>query len=176
MESEVESGGMSLKNLDSQVCQVCGDNVGMTVDGEPFLACYVCAFPVCRPCYEYERNDGNQYCPQCQTKYKIHKGSTAIHGEGEEGDTDVGANKFRYSSENQNEKQKVTERMVSWHLTYDMDEVETLGFQTMIKRSHITTFLYSLMDKRFLESCLQHLLNVFLWHLLKWLGKAGTFY
>ncbi|GMP41731.1 hypothetical protein CsSME_00011720 [Camellia sinensis var. sinensis] len=74
MESEGESGGKSLKNLGGQVCQICGDNVGVTAGGEPFIACDVCAFPVCRPCYEYERKDGNQSCPQCKTRYKRHKG------------------------------------------------------------------------------------------------------
>lgn len=68
------SQGKSLKSLGGQACQICGDNVGMTVDGEPFIACDICAFPVCRPCYEYERKDGNQSCPQCKTKYKRHKG------------------------------------------------------------------------------------------------------
>lgn len=63
-----------MKALGGQVCQICGDNVGSTVDGEPFIACDVCAFPVCRPCYEYERKDGNQSCPQCKTRYKRHKG------------------------------------------------------------------------------------------------------
>lgn len=63
-----------MKSLGGQVCQICGDNVGKTVDGEPFVACDVCAFPVCRPCYEYERKDGNQSCPQCKTRYKRHKG------------------------------------------------------------------------------------------------------
>jgi len=57
-----------------QVCQICSDDIGKTIDGEPFVACHVCAFPVCRPCYEYERKDGNQSCPQCKTKYKRHKG------------------------------------------------------------------------------------------------------
>ncbi|KAL6997764.1 cellulose synthase (UDP-forming), partial [Sarracenia purpurea var. burkii] len=100
MESEVESGEMSLKNLGGQVCQVCGDNVGMTVDGEPFIACDVCAFP--------------------------------------EGDTDVGANEFRYSSENQNEKQKVTERMVSWHLTYGRGEdIGVPNYDKEISHNHI---------------------------------------
>lgn len=63
-----------MKNLGGQVCQICGDNVGKTAAGEPFIACDVCSFPVCRPCYEYERKDGNQSCPQCKTRYKRHKG------------------------------------------------------------------------------------------------------
>ena len=57
-----------------QVCQICGDGVGTTAEGDVFAACYVCGFPVCRPCYEYERKDGTQACPQCKTKYKRHKG------------------------------------------------------------------------------------------------------
>ena len=58
----------------AQVCQICGDGVGMAAGGELFTACNVCRFPVCRPCYEYERKDGTQACPQCKTKYKRHKG------------------------------------------------------------------------------------------------------
>jgi cellulose synthase A len=57
-----------------QACQICGDGVGTTADGDLFTACDVCGFPVCRPCYEYERKDGSQACPQCKTKYKRHKG------------------------------------------------------------------------------------------------------
>ncbi|GFZ02813.1 cellulose synthase family protein [Actinidia rufa] len=49
-------------------------------------------------------------------------GSPAIHGDGEEGDTDVVANDFHHPSENQNEKQKVAERMLSWHMTYGRGE------------------------------------------------------
>ena len=50
-------------------------------------------------------------------------GSPAIHGDAEEvGDTDVGANDFHHPPENQNEKQKVAERMLSWHMTYGRGE------------------------------------------------------
>ncbi|KAL0323248.1 UNVERIFIED_CONTAM: Cellulose synthase A catalytic subunit [UDP-forming] [Sesamum angustifolium] len=60
----------SVKELTGQICQICGDEIEFTVDGEPFVACNECAFPVCRPCYEYERREGNQACPQCKTRYK----------------------------------------------------------------------------------------------------------
>ena len=74
MSFNVITQAKSSKTLGGQVCQICGDNVGKTVDGEPFIACDVCALPVCRPCYEYERKDGNQSCPQCKTRYKRLKG------------------------------------------------------------------------------------------------------
>lgn len=64
-----------LKNMNGQICQICGDTVGLTATGDVFVACNECAFPVCRPCYEYERKDGNQSCPQCKTRYKRHKGT-----------------------------------------------------------------------------------------------------
>ena len=63
-----------LKHSNNQVCQICGDNVGVTTDGDLFVACNECVFLVCRPCYEYECKDGNQSCPQCKTRYKRHKG------------------------------------------------------------------------------------------------------
>ncbi len=67
-----------LKHVNGHICQICGDDVGLTTEGELFVACNECAFPVCRPCYDYERNDGNQSCPQCKTRYKRHKGGSFV--------------------------------------------------------------------------------------------------
>ncbi|KAF3781436.1 putative cellulose synthase A catalytic subunit 8 UDP-forming [Nymphaea thermarum] len=116
-------GGVSepkhLKHLNGQVCQICGDGVGLNLDGDVFVACNICSFPVCRPCYEYERKDGNQSCPQCKTIYKRHKGSARVQGdEGEDDDTDEVASDFNYSSGNHNRKQRIAEAMMSWQLTY----------------------------------------------------------
>lgn len=68
------------KISNGQTCQICGDTVGFTASGDYFVACNECAFPVCRPCYEYERKDGNQCCPQCKTRYKRHKGKIVYSG------------------------------------------------------------------------------------------------
>ncbi|TYI20455.1 hypothetical protein ES332_A07G239100v1 [Gossypium tomentosum] len=67
-----------------KVCKVCGDKIGRNEDGELFVACHVCAFPVCRPCYEYERSEGTQCCPQCNTPYKRQKGSARVAGDDED--------------------------------------------------------------------------------------------
>lgn len=85
-----------LQHLSGQVCQICGDDVGVTTNGELFVACNECAFPVCRPCYEYERKDGNQACPQCKTRYRRHKGSPRVVGDEEEEDVDDLENEFNY--------------------------------------------------------------------------------
>ncbi|GFY90468.1 cellulose synthase family protein [Actinidia rufa] len=127
-----------MKNLGGQVCQICEDNVGKTVDGEPFIACHVCAFPVCGPCYEYEMKDGNQSCPQCKTRYKRHKGIPAIHNNGEEGYADGGTSDFHYSSANHKEKQKIAGRMLSWHMNYGRGEdIETTNYDKEVSHNHI---------------------------------------
>ncbi|TMW87300.1 hypothetical protein EJD97_020133 [Solanum chilense] len=84
----------SVKELSGQICQICGDELEITVDGEPFVACNECAFPVCRPCYEYERREGNQACPQCKTRYKRIKGSPRVEGDDEEDEFDDLDNEF----------------------------------------------------------------------------------
>ncbi|KAE8777218.1 putative cellulose synthase A catalytic subunit 2 (UDP-forming) [Hordeum vulgare] len=94
-----------------QVCQICGDGVGAAADGELFAACDVCGFPVCRPCYEYERKEGTQACPQCKTKYKRHKGSPPARGDESEDD----ASDFNYpASGNQDHKHRAPEKMLTW--------------------------------------------------------------
>ncbi|MBA0583358.1 hypothetical protein Gorai_014218, partial [Gossypium raimondii] len=127
-----------MKNLGGQTCQICGDNVGKNTDGDPFIACNICAFPVCRPCYEYERKDGNQSCPQCKTRYKWQIGSPAILGDRETGgDADDGASDFIYS-ENQEQKQKLAERMQGWNAKYGRGEdVGAPTYDKEISHNHI---------------------------------------
>ncbi|XP_023756500.1 cellulose synthase A catalytic subunit 3 [UDP-forming] [Lactuca sativa] len=135
-----EIGGKSLKTVGGQVCQICGDNVGSTEKGELFIACDVCAFPVCRPCYEYERKDGNQSCPQCKTRYKRQKGSPAVFGDKEEDvDVDVDENTADFPlTESQADKQKIAQRMLSWHMTYGRGEdTNAPAYDKEIPRNHI---------------------------------------
>ncbi|KAG2711663.1 hypothetical protein I3760_04G087300 [Carya illinoinensis] len=112
-----ESGRInSVKELSGQICQICGDEVEFTVDGELFVACNECAFPVCRPCYEYERREGNQACPQCKTRYKRIKGSPRVEGDEEEDDIDDLDNEFDYGNFNSLGSQEVAEAMLSARL------------------------------------------------------------
>ncbi|KAJ7569589.1 hypothetical protein O6H91_01G085100 [Diphasiastrum complanatum] len=110
-------GVKPLKHVNGQVCQICGDDVGCTFDGELFVACNECAFPVCRPCYEYERKEGNQSCPQCKTRYKRHKGSPRVENDEEEEDVDDLENEFNFLDDRQ-DKQHIAEAMLHAHMSY----------------------------------------------------------
>ncbi|XP_055813129.1 cellulose synthase A catalytic subunit 4 [UDP-forming] isoform X1 [Solanum dulcamara] len=67
-----------------KICKICRDEIELKENGEVFVACGECGFPVCRPCYEYERSEGNQACPQCRTRYKRHKGCPRVAGDDED--------------------------------------------------------------------------------------------
>ncbi|KAI3732690.1 hypothetical protein L1987_63897 [Smallanthus sonchifolius] len=80
------SHGHHQTNTQSDICKVCGDEIGRNENGDVFVACHECKFPVCRPCYLYERSEGNQCCPQCNVRYKRHKGCPRVVGDVEESD------------------------------------------------------------------------------------------
>ncbi|KAL1815129.1 hypothetical protein DCAR_0519358 [Daucus carota subsp. sativus] len=93
-----------------RICQICGDDVGLSAAGELFVACNECAFPVCRTCYEYERREGNQICPQCKTRYKRLKGCARVKGDEEEDDIDDVDNEFNfYEGEGEDSYHALTE-------------------------------------------------------------------
>ncbi|KAJ1700390.1 hypothetical protein LUZ63_000169 [Rhynchospora breviuscula] len=114
----------NIKPLSGQVCEICGDNVGLTVDGDLFIACNECGFPVCRPCYEYERREGTQNCPQCKTRYKRLKGSPRVEGDDDEEDIDDLEHEFNMDDEKNKQQQDpqenrhITEAMLYGKMSY----------------------------------------------------------
>ncbi|EFJ32022.1 hypothetical protein SELMODRAFT_86720 [Selaginella moellendorffii] len=118
-------GVKPLSHCKSETCQICGDDVGLTVDGETFVACNECGFPVCRPCYEYERKDGNKSCPQCKTRYKRLKGVARVEGDDEEEDVDDLDNEFSvHESDDKMDQQHLAEAMLHAHMTYGRGDGE----------------------------------------------------
>lgn len=113
------AGPKPLARLSDHVCQICRDDVGLTLDGELFVACNECAFPVCRSCYEYERKDGNQVCPQCRTRYKRLKGSARVEGDEEEDGADDLENEFEYAQYGTHDSRlHIAEAMLQGHMSY----------------------------------------------------------
>ncbi|KAM0021064.1 putative cellulose synthase (UDP-forming) chromatin regulator PHD family [Helianthus debilis subsp. tardiflorus] len=106
-----------LKDMTGQVCEICGDEIGLTVDGDLFVACNECGFPVCRPCYEYERREGSQNCPQCKTRYKRLKGSPRVEGDDDEEDVDDIEHEFNIDDEH-NKNNNIAEAMLHGKMSY----------------------------------------------------------
>nr|DAD46411.1 TPA_asm: hypothetical protein HUJ06_016348 [Nelumbo nucifera] len=115
---EGESGPKPLQPISGQICQICGDDVGLTVDGELFVACNECAFPICRTCYEYERREGSQVCPQCKTRFKRLKGCARVAGDEEEDDIDDLENEFSFTGRDKQDMQYLAEAMLQGHMSY----------------------------------------------------------
>ncbi|XP_073001303.1 cellulose synthase A catalytic subunit 7 [UDP-forming] [Typha latifolia] len=113
------------RNSNVKICRVCGDEIGAKGDGELFVACHECGFPVCRPCYEYERSDGSQSCPQCNTRYKRHKGCPRV-----EGDEDEGAEMDDF----EDEFQIKSPRKIHSHHRFDLNSEN--GEQVVQQRRH----------------------------------------
>nr|GLL34321.1 cellulose synthase A catalytic subunit 7 [UDP-forming]-like [Ipomoea trifida] len=107
----------TVKDLTGQVCEICGDEVGLTVDGDLFVACNECGFPACRPCYEYERREGTQLCPQCKTRYKRLKGSPRVEGDDDEEDDDDIEHEFKVDDE-KNRNRNIVETILHGKMSY----------------------------------------------------------
>ncbi|KNA07901.1 hypothetical protein SOVF_167560 [Spinacia oleracea] len=122
-----------LKDLSGQVCEICGDEIGLTVDGDLFVACNECGFPVCRPCYEYERREGSQNCPQCKTRYKRLKGSPRVEGDDDEEDIDDIEHEFNIDDEH-NKNNQVAEALLQGKMSYGRghDDEENAHFPPVI--------------------------------------------
>ncbi|TYI04752.1 hypothetical protein ES332_A10G041300v1 [Gossypium tomentosum] len=62
---------MFLRMMESgvPVCHTCGEHVGLNVNGEPFVACHECNFPICKSCFEYDLKEGRKACLRCGSPY-----------------------------------------------------------------------------------------------------------
>ncbi|CAF1887531.1 unnamed protein product [Brassica napus] len=126
-----------LKNLDGQFCEICGDQIGLTVEGDLFVACNECGFPACRPCYEYERREGTQNCPQCKTRYKRLRGSPRVEGDEDEEDIDDIEHEFNIDDEH-NKQNHSAESMLYGKMSYGRgpDDDENGRFPPAIAGGH----------------------------------------
>ncbi|PQQ21830.1 cellulose synthase A catalytic subunit 8 [Prunus yedoensis var. nudiflora] len=51
------------------VCNTCGEQVGLDANGEVFVACHECNFPVCKTCFDLDIKEGRKACLRCGTPY-----------------------------------------------------------------------------------------------------------
>lgn len=53
----------------SPVCNTCGEEIGVKANGEFFVACHECSFPICKACLKYEFKEGRRICLRCGNPY-----------------------------------------------------------------------------------------------------------
>ncbi|CAF2096498.1 unnamed protein product [Brassica napus] len=67
----------------SPVCNTCGEETGVESNGEFFVACHECSFPICKACVEYEFKEGKPYdenvLDDVETKTSKHQSTVATH-------------------------------------------------------------------------------------------------
>lgn len=51
------------------ICINCGEQVGLDHNGEVFVACHDCNYPMCKSCFDYEIKDGRSSCLRCGVPY-----------------------------------------------------------------------------------------------------------
>ncbi|KAL0352954.1 UNVERIFIED_CONTAM: Cellulose synthase A catalytic subunit [UDP-forming] [Sesamum angustifolium] len=52
------------------ICNICGEQVGLSAKGEVFVACHECTYPICQHCLDHEIKEGRRNaCMRCGTPY-----------------------------------------------------------------------------------------------------------
>ncbi|KAL0321309.1 UNVERIFIED_CONTAM: Cellulose synthase A catalytic subunit [UDP-forming] [Sesamum radiatum] len=68
------------------MCNTCGEQVGLSSNGEVFVACQECNYPICQHCLDYEIKEGRNACIHCGTPYNDDSKVVADVGAEEIGD------------------------------------------------------------------------------------------
>ncbi|KAL3520063.1 hypothetical protein ACH5RR_018212 [Cinchona calisaya] len=51
------------------LCNTCGEHLGLNSNGEVFVACHECHYPICKSCFEYDIKEGRASCLRCGVPY-----------------------------------------------------------------------------------------------------------
>ncbi|XP_050935714.1 cellulose synthase A catalytic subunit 8 [UDP-forming] [Cucumis melo] len=54
---------------DVPICHTCGEPVGVDGNGEVFVACHECHFPICKVCVQYDIKEGRNVCLRCGSPF-----------------------------------------------------------------------------------------------------------
>lgn len=54
----------------ASLCNICGEQLVLSENGELFVACHECSYPICKACFEHEINEGHKVCLKCGTPYE----------------------------------------------------------------------------------------------------------
>ncbi|KAH6793027.1 cellulose synthase family protein [Perilla frutescens var. hirtella] len=68
-DSIAEGGKVKMMESGIPICNICGEQVGLTSKGEVFVGCHECNYPICQHCLDYESKEGRNACIRCATPY-----------------------------------------------------------------------------------------------------------
>ncbi|XP_031742422.1 cellulose synthase A catalytic subunit 8 [UDP-forming] [Cucumis sativus] len=54
---------------DVPICHTCGEPVGVDGNGQLFVACHECHFPICKVCVQYDIKEGRNVCLRCGSPF-----------------------------------------------------------------------------------------------------------
>ncbi|KAH0920429.1 hypothetical protein HID58_028089 [Brassica napus] len=95
----------------SPVCNTCGEETGVESNGEFFVACHECSFPICKACVEYEFKEEN-VLDDVETKTSKHQSTVATHISNTPQDSGIHARHIKLNDEYRNPIWK--NRVDSW--------------------------------------------------------------
>ncbi|CAL0334715.1 unnamed protein product [Lupinus luteus] len=86
--------------MESEVhfCNSCGEQVGVDANGEVFVACHVCYYPICKACVDYEISEDRKFCLRCCTPYEDNRAK-------DNGDTKVSENRSTMAAQISNSQE-----------------------------------------------------------------------
>ncbi|KAK6126983.1 hypothetical protein DH2020_039272 [Rehmannia glutinosa] len=99
-----------LRNLSGQDCEICGDEIGVTVDGELFVACNECGFRVCRHATSMREEKEANFAHSAKPDI------SALKGDDEEEDIDDIEHEFNIDEQNKNTT--IAEAMLHGKMSY----------------------------------------------------------
>ncbi|KAH9623282.1 hypothetical protein KSS87_021066 [Heliosperma pusillum] len=104
-------------------CNTCGEQVGFDGNGNVFVACHECNFPVCKACVDYEIKEGKKACFRCATPYEDASTYDEAATEGSGGRNTM----TTYISNEQNQADGVHARHISSVSTVDSEAYSESG-------------------------------------------------
>ncbi|XP_057949300.1 cellulose synthase A catalytic subunit 8 [UDP-forming] [Malania oleifera] len=96
------------------LCNNCGEPMGFDSNGEVFVACHECNFPICKPCFDYEIKEGRRVCMRCGAPYDENRAMADVK-------TDVSDNHSTVAAHPNNQGNGIHARHVSSVSTVDSE-------------------------------------------------------
>ncbi|KAK9093038.1 hypothetical protein Syun_027949 [Stephania yunnanensis] len=104
-------------------CSACGESVGFGPNGEVFVACHECSFPLCKACLQYELKEGQKLCLRCGASFTAGLYNLMLDG----AETQATDTRSKMASHLQNQEGGVHSRTISNFSTIESESTPESG-------------------------------------------------